>query len=81
MTFGIPMRPDWWDHAACRGHDPNMWFPKHADTPHVAAKAKAICAACPVAAQCLQAGIDQQEFYGIWGGVGIRRHRQTMRAA
>ena len=32
------------------------------------AAAKLVCAACPVAAQCLQYALAGQEPFGVWGG-------------
>jgi len=33
------------------------------------AKAKAICAECPVRAECLDYALDIREPHGIWGGL------------
>jgi WhiB family redox-sensing transcriptional regulator len=32
------------------------------------ARAKAICAECPVMAECLAGAIEREEPYGVWGG-------------
>ena len=32
------------------------------------ARAKAICAKCPVREPCLQAALDEREPWGVWGG-------------
>ena len=51
----------WREHAACLGHDVAMFFPeRNAPTE----PALAICATCPVRAECLDAADDD----GIWGG-------------
>jgi WhiB family redox-sensing transcriptional regulator len=34
------------------------------------ATAKAICAACPVLAQCRDHALKTREPYGVWGGLG-----------
>jgi WhiB family redox-sensing transcriptional regulator len=46
---------DWRDRAACRDIDPELFFPTGygASAQRQAAKAKAVCAACPVAVECL----------------------------
>jgi WhiB family redox-sensing transcriptional regulator len=41
--------------------------------------AKMICAACPVATQCLQYAIDHDERFGIWGGFSERERRALRR--
>lgn len=81
-SHNTPMQ--WADDAACHGTPGATFYPvtrKHAtwDTP-AALAAKAICAGCPVAADCLEWGIHN-EIDGIWGGtdphqrVAIRRQR------
>lgn len=51
----------WRSDAACRSHDVAMFFPeRNAPTE----PALAICATCPVRAECLDAADDD----GIWGG-------------
>lgn len=51
--------------AACRDHDPEMWHvnPRRLDAVD---RAKAICAPCPIKAQCLSLGDGLD---GIWGGM------------
>jgi len=38
------------------------------DELHDIARAKAICARCPVAEQCLDAALRRHEPWGVWGG-------------
>jgi len=35
---------------------------------HDIARAKSICAECPVIAECLAGAIEREEPYGVWGG-------------
>lgn len=64
-------RPGWHRQAKCRGLDPDLFFP----TPGAsAAGAKAVCATCPVKAECYEAG--RFEHFGVWGGT-TRRERQV----
>jgi WhiB family redox-sensing transcriptional regulator len=51
------------------------------------ATAKAICATCPVIAQCREHALEVQEPYGVWGGmsederndlIAIRRREARM---
>ena len=56
----------WRHRAACRGHDPELWFPLSARTDE-AATAKAICARCPVRSSCLALALAGDEV-GIWAG-------------
>lgn len=62
--------PEWMAEAACRGQGPGLWFAGgEADR----AAAKAICAGCPVVAQCAEWGAD--EHFGIFGGVDHEQPR------
>ena len=56
----------WRERAACRDEDPELWFP----TPGAIEQAQAaiaVCATCPVAAECLSEG-QARKAQGIWGG-------------
>lgn len=55
---------DWTDLAACVGQDPELWFPLGDG-----AKAKAVCASCPVRADCLRFALDSGLDDGIFGGL------------
>lgn len=59
---------DWTRLALCAGHPGRgWWFPAdyHDDD---AAKAVAICRACPVADECLSYAISTGQSDGVWGG-------------
>jgi WhiB family redox-sensing transcriptional regulator len=64
---------EWWERAACRDRNSELFF--HADRERGparasrAAKAKAVCAACPVMLLCREYALAQPEPYGIWGGL------------
>jgi WhiB family redox-sensing transcriptional regulator len=60
----------WWDLAACRSADPELFFPvtgTGAARAHVA-RAKAVCARCPIRQRCLDYAINSHQAYGVWGG-------------
>lgn len=72
----------WRDHAACRGADPELFFPAPPPAGRGKAvrealalaevstrEAKAICDRCPVRRQCLQSAMERGERHGIWGGL------------
>lgn len=62
----------WAGSAACKGMDPDIFFPERGDHAGVRA-AKAICLKCPVKAECRDAHIGERE--GIWGGLSSRERR------
>lgn len=71
------VRPDWQAEAACRGMGTDIFFSERGDSRPVAA-AKAICATCPVADECLQWAIDTGCRVGIFGGK-TPRERQGLK--
>lgn len=58
--------------TACAGADPALFFPECKDDE---AAAKAICARCPVRADCFQGACARGEEYGVWGGENFERDR------
>ena len=69
-------RPAWQQHGACRGVDPNMFFPERGESVR---EAKAVCARCPVRAECLRYALENHEARGVWGGLSGRERRQLSR--
>lgn len=64
-------RAPWMDEAACKGLDPAIFYPPHAEI----AFAKAICARCPVREECLVHALRYNETRGVWGGTSERQRR------
>ncbi len=66
-------RWDWQLEGACRTASPDIFFhPEGERGPRRrarAAAAKAVCAACPVVAECRKHALTVREPYGIWGGL------------
>ena len=63
--------------AACKGADTSVFFP-HSE--NGGGEAKAICATCPVAEQCLEYAIQSHQPDGVWGGLtAVERHRLVRR--
>lgn len=64
---GVPtVTSHWSDSAACKGQNPNIFFPNSG--PNSALQAKAICAGCVVRSACLQDALATDDCYGIRGG-------------
>jgi WhiB family redox-sensing transcriptional regulator len=73
---------DWRDGAACRVADPELFFAADQErangrNPRVA-EAKAVCRSCEVRPDCLKWALDNDERYGVWGGLDEdeRPHRR-----
>ena len=64
----------WRVRAACSGMDPDLFFPERGDVIGVA-RAKAVCASCPVTAECLQYALEAKEKQGVWGGLSGQERR------
>jgi WhiB family transcriptional regulator, redox-sensing transcriptional regulator len=74
----------WQFRALCRGEDSALFFPPHTlenreDKQAREGRAKAICAACPVRAECLDYALEIREPYGIWGGLNELERRLVLR--
>jgi WhiB family redox-sensing transcriptional regulator len=68
-----PLGP-WSELAICTGEDPDIFFPAHGDT---GAKARQICANCPVSEKCREYATQADEF-GIWGGLDQEERRTLL---
>lgn len=71
-------RPTWHRLAACRGRDPEEFYPTRGENAQTA-QAKAVCASCPVDERCLADHLD--ETAGIFGGTTPAERRLLRRAA
>jgi WhiB family transcriptional regulator, redox-sensing transcriptional regulator len=49
----------------CRSDDADLWF---AEAPKELERAKALCTACPIKAECLAGALQRGEPWGVWGG-------------
>jgi WhiB family redox-sensing transcriptional regulator len=71
---------------ACRSYDPEFFFPIGKTGRAIAEiqRAKAVCAACPVRAECLAFALETHQDYGIWGDCddderrALRRQRRRV---
>ena len=70
------MNTSWRQHGACRGIDPDVFFPVSDEE---AEEAKAICATCPVREPCLEYALANRERDGVWGGATERERRRLIR--
>lgn len=69
------MPDDWRDEAACRGHDPDIFFPERGASLEAA---RAICSACSVFDPRWAQGLYEK--HGVWGGTSERERRRIRRA-
>jgi WhiB family transcriptional regulator, redox-sensing transcriptional regulator len=73
------------ERAACRDADPDLFFGPDREPAgerrRRVAKARAICASCPVWARCREAARANEERWGVWGGVDFEAERKAARSA
>ena len=74
---------NWRRRAACRDHDPELFFPEGTTGPALrqVEEAKRVCGSCPVRAQCLSEELRHAPGHGIWGGTTPGERRVLRRAA
>ena len=63
-----------WTQAACRGEDPELWFPESGGR-DLYGQARATCQRCPIRERCLEYAMKREGGYGrvyragMWGGL------------
>lgn len=62
--------------AACRGVDPDLFFPDRGESLE---PAKRVCRGCPVQVACLDHALAGNEKFGVWGGTSERERRRLRR--
>ena len=73
----------WQIRAACRGPQAAVFFPPSSferkdEKEAREARAKEICAGCPVRKPCLDYAIRIKEPHGIWGGLNEVERKQVL---
>lgn len=66
----------WQEDGACRGVEPEVFFPVSDDE---AWRAKEICGVCAVKTDCLVFALQNRERYGVWGGVTEKERIELQR--
>jgi WhiB family redox-sensing transcriptional regulator len=68
----------WQSDALCAQTDPEAFFPEKGGSTR---DAKRICTTCDVRSQCLEYALQNDERFGIWGGLSERERRKLKRRA
>ena len=87
VRLGVPgLRPadtelenplSWQSDSLCAQTDPEAFFPEKGGSTR---DAKKICTTCEVKAQCLEYALQNDERFGIWGGLSERERRRLRRS-
>lgn len=67
----------WRLRGACRGLDPEIFYP--ATEEEDIRRAKVVCDTCVVQQQCLEFALANRESEGIWGGATEKERRRILR--
>lgn len=72
----------WVHDAACREESPELFFPVGTSGPALrqTARAKAVCAGCPVRSECLEWALESGQDAGVWGGLSEDERRAVKRS-
>jgi WhiB family transcriptional regulator, redox-sensing transcriptional regulator len=72
---------NWRSSGACRSADPDLFFPiaSTGPTDKQIARAKTVCAGCPVRHECLEFALSHEQTYGIWGGTTVEERQRDRR--
>ncbi|MFJ2368607.1 WhiB family transcriptional regulator [Microbacterium sp. NPDC087665] len=68
----------WQTDALCSQTDPEAFFPEKGGSTR---DAKRICTSCDVRGECLEYALNNDERFGIWGGLSERERRKLKRRA
>lgn len=66
LTVLEPEWDEWWERAACRTADPDLFFPAQPD--FVPDRARTLCDGCEVREPCHDHAL-RHEAYGVWAGM------------
>jgi WhiB family redox-sensing transcriptional regulator len=87
VNLGVPgvRRPSadedplaWQTDSLCAQTDPEAFFPEKGGSTR---DAKKICSSCEVRAHCLEYALENDERFGIWGGLSERERRKLRKRA
>lgn len=67
----------WQSAAMCAQADPEAFFPEQGGSTK---EAKRVCQDCPVRTECLAEALENDERFGVWGGLSERERRALRKA-
>ena len=67
----------WQEKALCAQTDPEAFLPEKGGSTR---EAKRVCSSCEVRAECLEYALENDERFGIWGGLSERERRRMRRS-
>ncbi|MEV5430459.1 WhiB family transcriptional regulator [Streptomyces sp. NPDC052701] len=70
--------PDWQQEALCAQTGADFFFPEPGSSVR---EAKRICGMCPIRSACLEYALDNDERFGVWGGLSEKERLALRRAS
>src|SRR6476469_7302971 len=68
----------WQERGLCAQTDPEAFFPEKGGSTR---EAKKVCLTCDVRQDCLEYALENDERFGIWGGLSERERRKLKKRA
>ena len=68
----------WQERSLCAQTDPEAFFPEKGGSTR---EAKKVCIGCDVRSECLEYALENDERFGIWGGLSERERRKLKKRA
>jgi WhiB family redox-sensing transcriptional regulator len=68
----------WQERGLCAQTDPEAFFPEKGGSTR---EAKKVCLTCDVRQDCLEYALENDERFGIWGGLSERERRKLKKQA
>ena len=81
LAVDVPEEPgemEWQERALCAQTDPEAFFPEKGGSTR---EAKRVCLSCEVRVECLEYALENDERFGIWGGLSERERRRVKKRA
>ncbi len=79
-TMMLEEQWEWRDQAACKGADPDVFFPSAGESRATVAAARKLCDRCPVQLQCREYVLTTpRREDGIWAGLTEKQRREIRR--
>jgi WhiB family redox-sensing transcriptional regulator len=68
---------EWHQQALCAEIGGDWWFPEDNSRPEP--EVLKVCGRCPVQAECLEFALENNEKYGVWGGLSPNKRKLLRR--
>ncbi len=78
LLEGEPEDAGWQERGLCAQTDPEAFFPEKGGSTR---EAKKVCLTCDVRQDCLEYALENDERFGIWGGLSERERRKLKKQA